>query len=78
MKNLSSFFFVGLLALLLQALRLPAAAQAPAWQSARAVAVAAAAGVNNYSGVSATAVDAVGNVYLGSVNSDYFVAWSKC
>ena len=46
------------------ALRLPAAAQVPAWQSARAVAVATAASTNNYSEVTATAVDAAGNVYL--------------
>ena len=55
-----------LLALLLT-WRLPAAAQAPAWQSARAVATATAAATNNYSGVQATAVDAAGNVYLAGV-----------
>ncbi len=53
-----------LLALFLLVLHLPAAAQAPAWQSARAVAVATAAATNNYSVISATAVDAAGNVYL--------------
>jgi hypothetical protein len=56
---------LSLLVLFLLALRLPAAAQAPAWQSARAVAVATAATTaNNYSVVTATAVDAAGNVYL--------------
>ena len=64
MKQFSSFCSTGLLALLLLALRLPAAAQAPAWQSARAVAVATAAATNNDSEVTATAVDAAGNVYL--------------
>ncbi|MBF9220108.1 hypothetical protein [Hymenobacter ruricola] len=54
-----------LVALFLLALSLPAAAQAPpAWQSARAVATATAAAANNYSVVTATAVDAAGNVYL--------------
>ena len=61
MKSFSSLFPVALLALLLT-LRLPATAQAPTWQSARAVAVAAAA--SNNSVVTATAVDAAGNVYL--------------
>ncbi|WP_201981016.1 hypothetical protein [Hymenobacter rubidus] len=64
MKSFSSFYPVGLLALLLLALRLPAAAQAPAWQSARAVAVATAVATSNASEVTATAVDAAGNVYL--------------
>ena len=41
-----------------------ARAQAPAWQSARAVAAASAAAGTNYSDVTATAVDAAGNVYL--------------
>jgi hypothetical protein len=53
-----------LLALLLLAFRLPAAAHAPAWQSARAVAVATTAASGNYSTVTATAVDATGNVFL--------------
>jgi hypothetical protein len=55
-----------LLAVLLLALRLSAAAQAPAWQSARAVAVAVASPLlsTTPSPVSATAVDAAGNVYL--------------
>ncbi|GAB2847183.1 hypothetical protein GCM10027044_02730 [Hymenobacter ruber] len=44
-------------------MRLPVTAQAPAWQSARAVATATAA-TNTYSTVSATAVDAAGNVFL--------------
>ena len=69
MLNLSSIVFSGtfthiLLGVFLLALRLPAAAQTPAWQSARAVATATAAVVDNLSVVSATAVDAVGNVYL--------------
>ena len=61
------FFFsssVCLLVLLLLALRLPAVAQAPNWQSARAVAVATAAAASTYSEVTATAVDAAGNVFL--------------
>ena len=58
---------LALLVLLLLALRLPAAAQAPAWQSARAVAVATAAAANNYSVVTATAVDAAGNVFLAGI-----------
>jgi hypothetical protein len=49
-----------LLAFLLLAVRLPAAAQAPAWQSARAIAAAGNSSLN----VTATAVDAAGNVYL--------------
>ena len=53
-----------LLVLLGVAARLPATAQAPAWQSARAVAVATAAGGTNYSEVRATAVDAAGNVFV--------------
>ncbi|MDB5268380.1 MAG: hypothetical protein JWP58_1420 [Hymenobacter sp.] len=64
MKSFSSFFSVGLLVLFLLAMRLPAAAQAPVWQSARAVATATAAATNTYSTVSATAVDAAGNVLL--------------
>ncbi|MDB5268379.1 MAG: C-terminal target protein [Hymenobacter sp.] len=69
MLNFSSFPFPAalvrtLLALLLLALRLPASAQAPAWQSAQAVAVATAAANNPYSEVTASAVDAAGNVYL--------------
>ncbi|MDO7852383.1 T9SS type A sorting domain-containing protein [Hymenobacter convexus] len=53
-----------LLALLLLAGRLPAAGQAPAWQTARAVAVATAASNFNASELQATAVDAAGDVYL--------------
>ena len=53
-----------LLAVCLLALRLPAAAQAPTWQSARAVATATAASNFNGSELRATAVDAAGNVYL--------------
>ena len=41
-----------------------ARAQAPAWQSARAVATATALASNNYSDVTAPAVDAAGNVFL--------------
>lgn len=53
-----------LFAMLLIALHLPTAAQAPAWQSAWAVAAATAASSNNFSEVTATAVDVAGNVYL--------------
>ena len=53
-----------LLVLFLLALYLPVAAQAPSWQSARAVAVATATATGNFSTVTATAVDAAGNVYL--------------
>lgn len=56
--------------LLLLAIRLPAEAQVPAWQSAQAVAVATATATDNSSTVAATAVDAAGNVYLaGSFNN---------
>ncbi|WP_201981491.1 T9SS type A sorting domain-containing protein [Hymenobacter rubidus] len=64
MKSFYSLFPVGLLALLLLASCLPVAAQAPAWQSAQAVAVASGAATNPYSVVTATAVDAAGNVFL--------------
>ena len=66
MKQLSFLRAAGLLAGLLPVLALasPAAAQAPAWQSARVIAEATAAVGGNYSIVSATAVDAAGNVYL--------------
>ncbi|MBD2724044.1 T9SS type A sorting domain-containing protein [Hymenobacter armeniacus] len=53
-----------LLALLALALRLPAAAQAPAWQSAQAVGVATTAANTNHSEVTATAIDVRGNVFL--------------
>ena len=53
-----------LLVLLFLTWRLSAAAQAPSWQSARAVAVATAAAASNDSRVNATAVDAAGNVYV--------------
>jgi hypothetical protein len=53
-----------LLVVLFLAVRLPVAAQVPAWQSARAIAAATVASASSYSLVSATAVDAVGNVYL--------------
>ena len=53
-----------LVVLFLLAMRLPAAAQAPAWQSARAVAAATVAANGNNSIVNATSVDAAGNVYL--------------
>jgi acyl CoA:acetate/3-ketoacid CoA transferase alpha subunit len=55
---------LALVTMLLLAFRLPATAQAPAWQSARAVAAATAAAASNYSRVTVTAVDAAGNVYL--------------
>ena len=64
MKSFSSWFSRGLLALLLLTLRLPVAAQAPAWQSARVVAAATATAAGNFSEVRATAVDAAGNVFL--------------
>jgi hypothetical protein len=64
MKSFSSLVHVGLLAVLLLAVRFSAAAQAPVWQSARTVAVATAASTSNISSVAATAVDAAGNVYL--------------
>jgi hypothetical protein len=62
-----------LLALLLLALCLPAGAQVPAWQSARAVAVATTAVTSDYSMVTATAVDAAGNVYLAGTFSNTVV-----
>ena len=79
MPNVYSFSFPAvlvrtLLAVLLLALRLPAAAQAPAWQSAVAVATAAAAG--NSSEVTATAVDAAGNVFLTGTFSNTVVMGS--
>ena len=58
------FLFVGGLLLLGASGPQRAVAQAPAWQSARAVAAATAALGNNYSDVAATAVDAAGNVYV--------------
>lgn len=61
-RRLPMFIASRWLALLLLAGRLPAAAQAPAWQSAQAVAVPTAA--NTYSVVRATVADAAGNVYL--------------
>ena len=64
MQPISLLRAAGLLSGLLLALAPPAAAQAPAWQSARAVAVATAAAGTNYSEVRATAVDAAGNVFL--------------
>ncbi|WP_345071097.1 T9SS type A sorting domain-containing protein [Hymenobacter fastidiosus] len=67
MKPFSSLLPGGLLALLLLTFSRPAAAQAPAWQSARIVAVATAAAVNSSSSVSATAVDAAGNVYVAGI-----------
>ena len=53
-----------LVGLLLLPFSPPAVAQAPAWQSARAVGMATAAAAGNFSEVRATAVDAAGNVYL--------------
>jgi hypothetical protein len=73
MKHFSTLFPSGLLALLLLTLRLPAAAQAPAWQSARIVAVATAAAIRDYSTVEATAVDAAGNVFLAGSFSNTVV-----
>ncbi|WP_210522066.1 T9SS type A sorting domain-containing protein [Hymenobacter terricola] len=67
MLNCYAYPFRILLATLLLAFRLPATAQAPAWQSARAVAVATAAATDNFSAVTATAVDAAGNVYVAGV-----------
>ena len=64
MKHVFFFRAAGLLAGLFLALTPPAAAQAPAWQSAQAVAAATAAVAGNESTVTATAVDAAGNVYL--------------
>ena len=52
------------LTVFLLALRLSVTAQAPAWQSARAVAVATAAVAGNSSVVTSTAIDATGNVFL--------------
>jgi hypothetical protein len=53
-----------LLAIFFICLRLPATAQAPVWQSAQTVAVATAAATGISSIVTATAVDATGNVFL--------------
>ena len=69
MVNFSSFPLPAavvrvLLAIILMTLCLPAAAQTPAWQSARVVALATTAAASNTSDVTATAVDAAGNVYL--------------
>ncbi len=64
MKKIYSLFSVVVLVLLLLTSCLPAVAQAPAWQSARTVATATAAASNNYSQVTATSVDAAGNIYL--------------
>jgi len=64
MKAFFSAASAGWLAALLLAPAAPAAAQAPAWQSARTVAAATAAATTNSSEVRATAVDAAGNVYL--------------
>jgi hypothetical protein len=70
---------LSLLVLFLSALHLPAAAQAPDWQSAQAVAVATAASSNysyNSSKVQATAVDAAGNVFLAGNFSNTVVLGS--
>ena len=69
MVNFSSFPLPAavvrvLLAIILMTLCLPAAAQTPAWQSAWVVALATTAAASNTSDVTATAVDAAGNVYL--------------
>ncbi|SFQ78693.1 T9SS type A sorting domain-containing protein [Hymenobacter arizonensis] len=63
MTFFSAVPLTGLLALFFLVFRLPTAAQTPTWQSAQAVAAATGAG----SSVTATAVDAVGNVYLAGV-----------
>lgn len=65
MQAVSNLFRAGLQAGLLFTCCLPAAAQAPAWQSAQAVAVATTAVTGNVSIVTATTVDAAGNVYVG-------------
>ena len=75
MKHLSFLRAAGLLAGLLLALASQAAAQAPAWQSARVIAEATAA-VGNYSTVNATAVDAAGNVYVAGSFSNTVVMGS--
>lgn len=69
LRNLSLLVFPAalvrmLLALLFVAGGLPVVAQAPAWQSAQVVAMATANTSTNFSVVKATAVDAVGNLYL--------------
>lgn len=64
MKSIATNCFAGLQALLLLILYWPAAAQAPDWQSAQAVAVATTAATATSSVVTASAVDASGNVYL--------------
>jgi hypothetical protein len=56
--------FCALLVLLLLAYRLPVGAQAPGWQSARTIAQATYGSIDDASFVSATAVDAAGNVFL--------------
>jgi hypothetical protein len=62
MKFFSAISLTGLLTLLL-VFHLPTAAQIPTWQSAQAVAAATRAG----SSVTATAADAVGNVYVAGI-----------
>ena len=62
-----------LLAVLLLTFHLQALAQAPAWQSAQAVAAATAAVAGNFTEVTATAVDAAGNVYLAGVFANSIV-----
>jgi predicted lipid-binding transport protein (Tim44 family) len=62
--SLSAALVRCLLIVLLLAVRLSAAAQAPAWQSAQAVAAATAGAASDYSNVTATTVDAARNVYL--------------
>ena len=64
MKHFSFLFKAGLLVGLLFSFASSAVAQAPNWQSARAVATATAAAASTYSEVTATAVDAAGNVFL--------------
>ena len=64
MKHLSFLFKAGLLVGLVLFFASSAAAQAPAWQSAQAVATATAAAAGNYSVVNSTVVDVAGNVFL--------------
>ena len=64
MKDFSFLFKAGLLVGLLFSFASSAVAQAPSWQSARAVATATAAAAGNYSVVNSTVVDVAGNVFL--------------
>ena len=64
MKHFPFLFKAGLLVGLLFSFASSAVAQAPSWQSARAVATATAAAAGNYSVVNSTVVDVAGNVFL--------------